>query len=437
MPDAKSTITLAILFAFTLVIGGLAARAHGAKRRALSREARTHVMYELTGRLAETSSFEELAAITVQHLAKLLSRPALLLAPDAMGALHGVAASNDAQVSTRELLAARQVWERSGCTEVAASTEALFAAGLLPLFGSKRVGVLVVRSPETRTRVLAIDFELLAICARKAALAMERASRAEAAAAAELATQRERAQDALLRSLAHDFRTPLASILCAGSSLLDHGERLPESSRTELATTVVEESERLNRLLTNVLSMTRLEAIGSTAEQEVQPLDEIVAAALDRVGERLSERPLSFSAPDELLVAADAVLLGQLVTNVVENCLRYTPTGSPIEIVIEARGSQGVLRISDRGPGVAPGREAHLFEKFYRAPTGHVNDGGLGIGLTICSAIAQVHGGRIEAANREGGGLVVSLFLPRAEHDAHVALALATGDANGKGALHA
>jgi len=441
LPDVKSAITCAVMLVVAIVISGLAERAKRAEKHARSREARTSTMYQLTRQLAEAANLERLAGIAVLQLADLWGCPVSLLVPDAGGVLRQIAATAAFDATAEELALARELWsdgEGAGALRPnAVPAPSQPPVRLVPLVGSSRVGVLLLRQTDVEGWSGAEEQELATVCARQVALAIERAVLAESVGRAELATERERVQNALLRSLSHDFRTPLASILGAASSLFEYGEQLPQASRRELLGSVVEESQRLNRLLTNVLSMTRLEAVPGRIKLEVQPLDEIVSSALGHIGQRLAERPVQFTSPEEpLLVAADAVLLEQLVINVVENCLRYTPSGSALEIVVERRGPSVVLSVSDRGPGVHPDSQARLFEKFYRGPESAPSDGGLGLGLAICRAIADAHSGVIEAANRPGGGLSVSLSLACVEHEPYGARSLPALDWNGKEELH-
>jgi K+-sensing histidine kinase KdpD len=250
---------------------------------------------------------------------------------------------------------------------------------------------------------------------RTARLALERAELAEKAALAELAAEREHVQNALLRSISHDFRTPLAAIVGAGQSLVDYGTDLEPEARRLLERTVVEQARRLNRLLTNVLSATRLEHGELGLERTPCTLDEIVEGALRHLGDTAQGRRIDVSLPFDLpLVEVDPVLVEQLVVNVLENALRYSPEATLIELSASAEHDFVHVSVADRGPGVARGDERRIFEKFYRGARVGRADGGMGLGLTICRAIAGAHGGTIAAANRPGGGLVVTTALPRA-----------------------
>jgi len=216
-----------------------------------------------------------------------------------------------------------------------------------------------------------------------------------------------------LSSVSHDLRTPLAVITGAAGTLLENSATVPEATRRELMQTILDESERLNRLIRNLLDMTRLESGAVELKKEWLPLEELVGAALTRMERRMAGRDVRAAVPPDLpLVPCDAILVEQALTNLLENALRYG--ADPIEISARRDDAFVVLEVADRGPGIPPGEETRVFEKFHRAGReGH--PGGVGLGLAICRAIAVVHGGRILALNRDGGGAAFRLFLPLGE----------------------
>jgi len=241
----------------------------------------------------------------------------------------------------------------------------------------------------------------------------ERTRRHQAAARArELLIETERLRSSLLSAVSHDLRTPLAAIFGAGTELLRDGERLDPVSRTALTSAIVEESQRLNQLVTNLLDVARLEHGAIEAKKRPEPLEEVVEAALGRLRGRLGARPILTRIPAEIpMIPMDAVLVEQVFVNLLENALRYTPEGSPLEIEAESRGESAFVELRDRGPGVREGERERLFERFYRGARSP-GDGGVGLGLTICRAILDAHGGTIAIANRDRGGAVVRLSLP-------------------------
>lgn len=219
--------------------------------------------------------------------------------------------------------------------------------------------------------------------------------------------EREKLRNSLLSSVSHDLRTPLAIITGTASALLD--ARVEPALRSELTRTVLTEAERLNRLVRNLLDMTRLDAGAVEPNKEWQAIEETVGAALARVD--LGDRPVTTElAADLPLVAYDPILLQQVLVNLLENAAKYTPAGTAITITARALEDAIEVAVADRGPGLPAGEEQRIFDKFYRAEKGR--GGGVGLGLTICEGVIVAHRGTISAQNRPGGGAAFRFTLP-------------------------
>jgi two-component system sensor histidine kinase KdpD len=251
--------------------------------------------------------------------------------------------------------------------------------------------------------------QMLEALAQQVAGALERALLAEESKLVELRARTEELRNALLSSVSHDLRTPLAAITGSATTLLQDGTPLAPQ-QADLVRTIREEADRLNRLVTNLLAMTRV-AGGLEPRKEWVPLEEIVGSALERLGPRLEGREVrSRIARDLPLVPADPVLIEQVLVNLLENAGRHTPPGTAIDIAASRDGDRVKVEVLDRGPGLPAGDESRVFEKFFRgagAPAG-----GSGLGLTICRGIVAAHGGTVEAANRPEGGASFRFTLP-------------------------
>ncbi len=253
---------------------------------------------------------------------------------------------------------------------------------------------------------------LVETLAAQTALALERARLAEESASARVAVETERTRSSLLRTVSHDIRTPLASIRGAADVLLEPGSSLDDPGRREMLETVRDEAGRLTRLVNDLLELTRLESETFRLRKEWCPLEEVVGSALGRVDEVLRGRDVAVDLPgDLLLVPVDEVLLQQVFVNLLENAAKYSPAGTPVEIRARPSAAGVVVEVLDRGPGIPPGEERRVFEPFHRAVAGNAVQG-TGLGLTVCQAVLRIHGGTIEAGNREGGGAVVRFVLP-------------------------
>ena len=218
-------------------------------------------------------------------------------------------------------------------------------------------------------------------------------------------------RNTLLSGVSHDLRTPLAAITGAASTLIESGEALEPQARAEMLATIFDESERMERLITNLLDMTRLESGGLVVKREWQPLQEVVGSALHRLEGRLNGRRVAIDVPEDLpLVRIDAVLIEQVLLNLLDNALEHTPAGSAIDIAARRAGDGVEVAVSDHGPGLLPGTETRVFDKFFRAAPASRSHRGIGLGLAICRGIVEAHGGTITAATRAGGGGAVFRF---------------------------
>jgi K+-sensing histidine kinase KdpD len=228
--------------------------------------------------------------------------------------------------------------------------------------------------------------------------------------AARRQTEVERVRNALLSALSHDLRTPLTVLVGASSALCE--ERLDPGQRREFSRMVAEESCRLNRLVGNLLELTRLESGRAHVRQTAQAIDEVIGSALCRLERPLEGRSVHTRVDEDVpLVFFDPVLLEQVVINLIENAIRHAGPASPIEISASLDDDTIVVKVADRGPGVPRGHEEKVFEKFYRAPGASPGDG-VGLGLTICRAIVAAHDGRIWLTNRPDGGAIVCFTVP-------------------------
>jgi two-component system sensor histidine kinase KdpD len=282
----------------------------------------------------------------------------------------------------------------------------------IPLVGSGgHIGAFGIALRQRPAPPSPAQWQILETFVAQTAMALERTLLVERAASARVAAETERTRSALLSAVSHDVRTPLASITGAASALASE-TGLDGPARAELVETIREESERLSRLIGDLLDLTRLESGDLTVKKEPYPLEEIVDSAVQRLEEALRGRPLERVQPEEVLLApVDPVLLEQVLVNLLENASKYTPSGSPIEVRLARDGRSAVIEVGDRGPGLPPGEEARVFERFYRAADSH-RTRGTGLGLTVSEAIVHAHRGRIEAENRPGGGALFRVTLP-------------------------
>jgi len=245
-------------------------------------------------------------------------------------------------------------------------------------------------------------------------LARERDQSLQEAHEAQMQVQSEQTRNSLLSAVSHDLRSPLAMIAVTASSLVEDTTDDNWPAKREMLQTIVDESHRLSRQVDNLLDMARLDAGEVALNFDWQVLEEMVGVAIARLRPELKGYPVRASIPVDfpLLWVADS-LFEQILVNLLENAIRYTPPGSRIEISAQRRGDMAEIVVADNGPGLPAGSEALVFDKFYRGAS-VVDDGerGIGLGLTICRGIARAHGGEMRAANRTQGGAEFTIAIP-------------------------
>jgi two-component system sensor histidine kinase KdpD len=290
----------------------------------------------------------------------------------------------------------------------------------VPILGTATtLGILALRpkDPEAENWLLPeqLRLRLLESLAKQVALALEVESLQKAALTAQVAAETERLRTSLLSAVTHDLQTPLAAIMGSTTSLLQG--QLPAQVTQEMLTNIYDETERLSRLVNNLLNMAKLESGSLKLKKELQPLEEVVGAALNHLERRLAERPVQVSLPADLpMLPLDGALAEEIFINLLENALRYTPAGSPIAIAATVAGDHLEVEVADSGPGFSQEDLDKIFEMYYRGSAGQ-DLTGYGLGLSICRAIVEAHGGRIWALNRDGGGAAVKFALPLKSQD--------------------
>ncbi len=446
--DVQYLLTFAVMLAVGLVIGTLAARTRNQATQALDRERRTAALYALSRELAAAQDARDIATIAARHAHESLGADVVVAVP-----VHGrsmplldVLAFGGApdwfdDAGGRERGVAQWAIDHGKPAGIGTQKLPASAGRYVPLVGtSGKLGLLGLR-PRAHGRsadepgvfdppsLLLID-----ALASQIASALERASLSESQQAAKLEAERERLRSALLSSVSHDLRTPLASITGAASTLEQSSgtgeaalggpasETLDAHTRASLLRTIVEESSRLNDIIANLVFATRLESGAIALNREWTTLEEIVGVGLARHRAELAARPFRVHLSADLpMIRVDNAMLPQVVHNLIENALRYTPPGTPISISAWTADAQVVVKVSDEGPGLADDEAAKVFQRFYRgrasksqsqAAGSSSSSTGMGLGLTICEGVISVHGGRIWAERNSPRGVAFMFSLP-------------------------
>jgi two-component system sensor histidine kinase KdpD len=411
--DAEYILTFIGFFVVSQVISTLAIQARRQSEAARRRETQTAELYDLSRDLSNAFGLEGIVKVVLKHLEQTFQRKSCILVAEP-GGLVPRGSTGGLTLSETELAVADWVYRHG--EPAGQGTDTLPAADLryLPLKTARGVvGVLGLKGPDPPQRYLTSEQQrLMEAFASQAAQAIERVQLAESAQEAEILQATEKLQNALLNSISHDLRTPLVAITGALSALTENPAPADPSTRQALAENALEEAERLNRLVGNLLDMTRLEAGAMKVAQTPSDVQDVVGAALDQLGSRLSVRPVVVDIPSDLpLVPLDFVLIVQVLVNVLDNAMKYSPSEAPIEIRARTLGSQLEVQVADRGLGIPTEDLGRVFDKFYRV---HRPESvtGTGLGLSICKGIIEAHGGSIRAENRPGGGTIITFGLP-------------------------
>ena len=410
----EDAITLIIMLGVALFVSGQTAQLRHEAAVARQGERRSAVLYALSSQLAEAQGAQDVARIAVVQMGEVFAAQVAMFFADADGALQPC----DGQAlpgwyGDADRHAAQTVYDH-GRPAVPAMTQPAALHFLLRV-GMSRYGVMVLRLNSPDIQLSEAQCRLLDIFVGQVAQTLARIRLVHETEAATARAETESLRNSLLSTIAHDLRTPLASIVAASSSMVADRPLLSEQDMAELSNSIYEESQRMARLLSKVLDMARLEAGVVRLQLDWYALDEIIGSVLSRLATLLQGRDVTLPLAEDLpMVRVDAVLLGQVLENLIENAVKYTRFGSPIEIGAQLQAAELQLWVADRGRGIPAGFEGRIFEKFYRGSDSGLR-GGAGLGLTICRALVEAHGGRITAENRSGGGAVFMMHLPAAQ----------------------
>jgi len=408
--DLQYAITFAVMLAVGLITGHLTAGLRFQAHVASYREARARALYEFAREMSGVLQTEQVFEITARFVQSTFNAKATLLVPDAEGRLHlspGIAAPPTLDVGVAQ-------WAFDHAESAGLGTGTLPASPLfyMPLVAPMRTrGVLAIEPAQRRWILIPEQRQHLDTFAALAAIALERVHYVEVAQDALVNMESERLRNSLLAALSHDLRTPLTSLVGLSESLA--GSRPPLSEQQqELAGFLHDEALRMSVLVANLLDMARIESGELKFNLQWQPLEEVVGSALrasrlQLEGHKVSTQ-LSLGLP---LLRFDAVLIERVLCNLLENAAKYTPPGSSVVIYAVQRGEFVRVMVYDNGPGVPRGREEAVFEKFTRGEK-ESSKPGVGLGLAICRAIVEAHGGTIAVDKSPIGGAAFVFTLP-------------------------
>lgn len=419
--DVEYLITFAVMLGIGLLISALTSRLRRQLAASQQQEQRTARLYRMTRQLSELAGSEFLVLTAGRQLEEIFAAEVVIYLRDLQSDVklrYGESSSVARHAANADV--ARWVAANGKTAGVGTDTLPNATALFVPLIGSQRtVGAVGVRPRDAERAFDSEQQRLLETCASLIALSIERDESFLEAHRAQVQVESEQLRNSLLNSVSHDLRTPLATISGTAASLLERAT----PDQADMMRSLVDESHRMARLVDNLLDMARLDSGSLVLNRQWHVLEEIVGLALTSVKRELRDRELQVAVPADFpLLWLDGFLLEQVLVNLLENAVRYTPPGTKIAISAHATDNAAYIEVADNGPGVPPGSEEKIFEKFYRgtlaAPDGRR---GIGLGLAICRAIVQAHGGQITVENCRTGGAQFRIVLPRTETSPTVA----------------
>jgi len=409
--DVQYLLTFAIMLAVGLMAGQLTAGLRSQARVALHREERAGALYELARDLSGAIQLDQVVKISDESIERTFHATAALLLPDPTGRLDLTSSRSDPELKV-DLGIAQWAFDNAhpagAGTDTLPGSEVMYVPFRAPV---QARGVLALRPRNRRLLKIPEQRQLLDTFAALIAIALERVHYVGVAQDAVVSMESERLRNSLLAALSHDLRTPLTVLLGLAESLT-LGKAPLCGEQLETAVAIQDEARRMGTLVSNLLDMARIESGEVKLDLQWQPLEEVVGAALDSTRSLLVQHHVEVRLPADLpLVRFDALLIERVLVNLLENASKYTPAGSHVTLSAEVSGNDLKVAVADDGPGLPPGREEALFQKFTRGNRESATPG-VGLGLAICRAIIESHHGSIVGVNRPGSGVSFSFTLP-------------------------
>lgn len=411
------TNVIAVLF-FTIVaivVSNVAARARAHSLVAMARARTTELLYSFTQKLASVGILDDVLWATAYQTALMLKVRVVLLLPENGSIAVKAGYPPEDTLDEADLAAAKWAWQSN--RPAGRGSENLPGAKrlFLPMrTGRGAVGVVGIDSDKPGPLLTPDGRRLLDALADQAALAIERVHLVEDMERVKHTVETEQLRSALLTSISHDLKTPLSAVLGSAEAMRNMWPDLADAQRADLLATIIDEAERLNRFIVNLLDMTKLESGAIVANTSLHDVGEIVGSALDRAARILSQHEVELEfAPDLPMLMLDAVLFEQALFNLLDNAAKYSPAGTTIRIEGWRDENSVGLEVFDEGDGIPIGDLEHIFDKFYRARKGDQVRAGTGLGLAISQGFIEAMNGTITAANRsDRSGAVFTIRLP-------------------------
>jgi two-component system sensor histidine kinase KdpD len=417
--DTQNILTLIFFLIAAVIVSNMASRLRSQVQATRESARRTTNLYDFGRKVTAAATQDDVLWAVVHHVATTIQGKSLVMLPSDQGLVIAAGYPPEDQLDDKSSAAAEWAWSHGKVAGRGSSTLPASLWLFLPLKTARSsVGVVGVQMSEDADLPSPEQMRLLETLADQAAVAIERTTLVADIETARVATERERLRSALLSSLSHDLRTPLVSIMGAASSLISYDDALDTSARHELAQTIQDEAERLNRFVQNLLDMTRLGSGALKPRSDWADLHDIVGGAVHRAKGLARKHEIKVEIDPKMpLLSVDAVLIEQMFFNLLDNACKYAPANTAVKVWARKRSDHIAIEITDQGPGIPPEDREKVFDMFYRVNLADSQPAGTGLGLAICRGIVEAHGGSISAEaglNGNGTAIVIRLPLPPA-----------------------
>jgi two-component system, OmpR family, sensor histidine kinase KdpD len=424
--DPNNFVAFGFFILVAIIVSSVAARSRMQALAVMDRARATESLYSFSRKLAGAGTLDDVLWATAYQTALMLKVRVMLLLPERGTIAVKAGYPPEDILDDADLAAAKWAWENDRAAGRGSDTLPGAKRLFLPMHtGRGAIGVMGIDSDKPGPLLTPDQRRLLDALRDQGALAIERVRLVEEMDRVERTAETERLRSALLTSLSHDLKTPLAAVLGAAETLRDIGGRLSDGEKADLLATIIDESERLNRFIANLLDMTKLESGAVSPNVALHDIGEIIGSALRRASRILSHHHVELElAPDLPMLELDAVLFEQVLFNLLDNAAKYAPPDTTIHIQTWRDSETVCLRVLDEGSGVAESDLDHIFDKFYRAQKMDQVRAGTGLGLAISRGFVEAMHGSIVAANRadrSGAAFTITLPIPRQRQNLDVA----------------
>ena len=424
--DSEYPITFLVMFLASLLTGSLASKLKSHAKRSAQVAWRTKLLFETSQNLQRTHTQEEIVSVTAKQLLKIFQRDIVVYSIDEKGLLEPEIFLVDEAASPQRYTTAKErevaQWVLSNNKRAGAGTETLPDARCTYLSirtGERVYGVVGIAASDKPLD--SFESSILLSVLGECALALENQKNVEEKEAAAVLAKNEQLRANLLRSISHDLRTPLTSISGNASNLLSNGPLFDAKTKEQMYADIYDDAMWLINLVENLLSVSRLEQGRMNLRLTTELIDEVVAEALRHINRKRVEYHFHVQSSDDYLLAQmDAKLIVQVLINILDNAMKYTPPGSDIEIGWKQEGKFIYISVADNGPGIPDQAKPHIFDMFYSA-SNQIADSrrSMGLGLALCKSIVNAHGGEIMVSDHKPHGSIFTFSVPAGEVELH------------------